>query len=193
MQAAVSNAKPASRVSRGACAPSLAVSGKEAQHSSWLLRARRAALVVVCLCINKGHQASERPLSFGACLWCDVPAASSNAKQAPRVTMRRRRACAPALAVSRDEAQHSSLLLRARRAALVAVGPCLGKSTAPASRLHSSARACGATFQLRAPTPSKRRASRDAGAPVRLRFLSLGRRRSTRAFYYCARAVPRWL
>ena len=69
------------------------------------------------------HCAGERPVSLGARSWCDVSVASSNAKQAPRVT-RRRRACAPAPAVSWEEAQHSSPLLRARRAAPVAVCPC---------------------------------------------------------------------
>ena len=46
-------------------------------------------------------------------MWCDVPAAASNAKPAPRVS---RGAGALSLAVYREEAQHSSLLLRACRA-----------------------------------------------------------------------------
>ena len=50
-----------------------------------------------------------------------------------------------------------------------------------------SARACGATCQLRPPTPSQRRDSRAAQA--RRRSLSLGRRRSTQAC--CVRAPCR--
>ena len=69
-------------------------------------RARRAALVVVGL-PYKGRCDGERPLSFGARPWCDVPAAASNFKPAPRGL---RGAGAAALAVSGEETQHSSLL-----------------------------------------------------------------------------------
>ena len=83
----------------------LAVSEEEAQHSS-LLRARRAALVVVSAYASKGQRAGERPLFFGARPWCDVLAAVYNAKPAPRVSCS---AGASALADSREEAQSSSL------------------------------------------------------------------------------------
>ena len=54
-----------------------------------------------------GCCAGERPLSFGARPWCDVPAAASNFKPAPRGS---RGAGASVLAVSGEETQHSSLL-----------------------------------------------------------------------------------
>ena len=97
---------PAPRNSRDAGASALSVSGKEAQHSA-LLRTRRATLVLICLLPTKGRCDSERPLSFGAQPWCDVPAAASNFKPAPRGL---RGAGAAALAVSGEETQHSSLL-----------------------------------------------------------------------------------
>ena len=68
------------RISRLLCGTrehgtALAVSREEAQHAS-LLRARRAALVVVGPCTRQGHCPDKRPLSFGARPWCDVPAAA---------------------------------------------------------------------------------------------------------------------
>ena len=54
----------------------LAASREVAKHASLLmLRARRAALVVDGRCTIKGHCTGERPLSFGARPWSDVPAA----------------------------------------------------------------------------------------------------------------------
>ena len=75
----------------------LADSGEEAQHQS--------VLVVIGPCPVKGRQSSGSPLSVGARPWCDVPAAPSSAKLAPRV---KRHSSAPALAVSEEEAQHES-------------------------------------------------------------------------------------
>ena len=98
------------RMSLGAGAPVLAVSWEEAQHSSLLLRARRAALTVVCPCLKEGHGAGERPVSFGARPWCDVHAAIPNAKPASHVS---RGAGAPKLAVSGEKTQHSSSCTRA--------------------------------------------------------------------------------
>ena len=68
----------------------------------------------------------------------------------------------------------------------------LKQVTALVRGLAPSARVRCATCQLRVLAPSKRRVSRGAAVPARLRSLSLGRGRSTRACY-CARAVPRWL
>ena len=79
--AVVSNAKPAAAREASARVLALAVSGKGAKHSR-LLRARRAALVVVGFGTTKRRYTSERLLSFGARLWPDVPAAASNAKPA---------------------------------------------------------------------------------------------------------------
>ena len=57
-----------------------------------------------------GRCDGKRLLPFGARPWCDVPAAASNSKPAP---LGSRGAGASVLAVSGEEAQHSSLL-RAR-------------------------------------------------------------------------------
>ena len=83
--AAASDAKPAPLVSRSARVPALAVSGGGGAALELALRARHAALVMIGSCHIKGHRADERPLSFSARPWCDVPAAVSNAKRAPRV------------------------------------------------------------------------------------------------------------
>ena len=45
-------------------------------------RARRVALVVIGLCIMKGHCTGGRPLSSGATPWCDMRAVVSNAQPA---------------------------------------------------------------------------------------------------------------
>ena len=65
----------------------LAVSGEEAQHSRMLLRAHLTALLVVGPFLIGGRLTGERPHSFGARPWCDVLAAASNAKPAPRITL----------------------------------------------------------------------------------------------------------
>ena len=85
--------------------------------------AHRAALVVVGLSRMQEHCLGGRPLSFGARPWCDVPAAASNAKPAPRVS---RGAGELALSVPGGVGT-LRLAARARRAALVLVGPCLFK------------------------------------------------------------------
>ena len=152
-------------------------------------RARRAALVVVGSCLER-HCAGERPLSFGARPWCDVPAAASNSKPAPRVS----RSAGALRSLSLGGGAALELASRARRAALVVVGSMLTKALRrrEASLLR---RARGATCQLRPPTPSQRRVSRAAQRA--LRSLSLGRRRSTRACFArapcragCGRSMP---
>ena len=65
------------------------------------MRARRAALVVVSLCLMEGRCASEKPPSFGLRLWCVVLVPVSNAKPAPRAF---RGAGAPEIAISGEEA-----------------------------------------------------------------------------------------
>ena len=61
---------------------------KEPQHSSLLLRARRAALVAGCPCLDKENCVGESPLLFRVQSWYDVQGAVSNAEQAPHVTRR---------------------------------------------------------------------------------------------------------
>ena len=70
-------------------------------------RARGAALAVIGSCLVERFCTGERARSFGARPWCDVPAAASNSKPAPRVS---RGAGASVLAVFREETQYSSFL-----------------------------------------------------------------------------------
>ena len=144
-------------------------------------RARGAALAVIGSCLVERCRTGERARSVGARPWCDVPAAASNFKPAPRVS---RGAGASVLAVFREEAQYSSFLhVRAvprwRWSVLT-----LPKGTEPARRLSPSAHDRCATCQLRPPTSSQRRVSR--AVQVRRCSLSFGRRRSTRASFTCA-------
>ena len=182
--AAASNAKPAPRGSRGAGAPALAVSGEEAQHSS-LLRARAVPRWLWSVrALERALHRREASLLRRA-PWCDVPAAASNAKPAPRVA-RRRRAGARCLWGGGAALE---LAARARRAALVVVGLCAKKGTAPARGLSPSARARGATCQLRPPTPSQRRVARGAGAPA----LAVSGEEAQHSSLLRVRVVPRWL
>ena len=86
-------------------------------------RARRAALAVVGLCHIQKHCPGERPLSFGARPWCDVPVGASNAQPtfAPTFAWHTRAhrctACLSGVGAARG------LAARARSAALVVVGP----------------------------------------------------------------------
>ena len=95
--------------------------------------ARRAALVVVGLAPVQGHCPSEKPLSFGARLWHDVPATASYAKPA---AARAPSARLPALTASREKAQHSNLLC-ARCAALVVITSCTRQSHCNGERRFS--------------------------------------------------------
>ena len=119
-------------------------------------RARRAALVVVASHTTQGHRTSERPLSFGARPYCDVPAVASNTQKAFAWRSHER---TTVLAVSREEARHSSTT-RAYRAAPVVImsrtiqGHCTGEI-----HLSPSAQDRAATYQLRPPTHSSSRLS----------------------------------
>ena len=180
--AAASNAKPAPRVI--ASAPALAVSGEEAQHSSLLARAPWRAGCGRLMRLGEG-QLRRREASLLRRAAVVRRASCGLQRQASAACLaRRRRACARCLW---GGGAALKLAARARRAALVVVGLCSRKGAAPARGLSPSARGRGATCQLRPPTPSQRRVSRAAQA--RLRSLSLGRRRSTRAC--CVRAPCR--
>ena len=145
------------------------------------LRARAAALAVIGSCLVERFRTGEMVLSRGARPWCDVPAATSNFKPAPRVS---RGTGAAALAISGMEAQHSSLLrVRAVPRSMWSVFT-LSKGAATARCFSPSAQNRGATCQLWPQTSSQRRVARAAQA--RRRSLSLGRRRSTRACFACA-------
>ena len=173
------------RVCTQAHAPALAVSGEEAQHSS-LLRARRAALVVVGLGSIEGRRVGGKPLSFGARPWCDVPAAASNAKPAAACERKRTRACARCLSGGGAALE---LAARARRAALVVVG--LGSIRRTPHRREASLLRRAAVVRRASCSLQRQAGCRVCSASAQARSLSLGRRRSTRAC--CARAVLRWL
>ena len=118
--------------------------------------------------------------SCGARLWCDVLAAATNAKPAPRVTQARQ-ARRRSLSLYRRR-RAVELAARARRAMLVLAGPLLTKDTAPKE---------GSLFRRVAVV---RRAScglqRQVSAVCHgLRSLSLGRR-SIRACCLLRARVP---
>ena len=91
------------------------------------------------------------------------------------------------LTVSREEAQHASLL-RARAVPrwLWSVG-ALGKGSAPTRGPSPSARGRGATYQLRPPRIS----SLFRGTRKRATALTVSREKAQYASLLCARAVPR--
>ena len=106
-------------------------------------RARRAVPVVVSACSMKEYCTGERPLSFGALPWCNVPAVATK-NQPAFARHARARSCARCL--SRGGAARE-LAARARRAAVVVVSPCSIKGTVPARGLSHSTRGRGATCQ----------------------------------------------
>ena len=104
-----------------------------------------------------------------------------------------RSARAPALAVSREEAQHSSLL----RARAVPRWLWLAYAVERALRRREASLLRRAAVVRRASCGLQRQASAACHARARLRSLSLGRRRSTRACYArapcragCGRSMP---
>ena len=124
----------------------------------------------------KGYCSGEKPLSFGGRPWCDMPAAASNShsrlSRGPRMH-------ATVLAVCGEEAQHARL----RRARAVPRGMwsvhALGEDTAPAGSLPRSVQDRGATCQL--PPQFCTAGFRAVRARAPMRWLSMGRRRKTRA------------
>ena len=78
------------------------------------MRTRRTALIAAFPCSTEVRKTSEFPPSFVARPWCDVSAAASNAKPAPRVTHGAARRQSLSL-----ERRRSTPALRARSAALV--------------------------------------------------------------------------
>ena len=148
-------------------------------------RARSAAMAVVGPYPAKGRCAGETSLPFGARPLCDVSAAASNFKPAPRVS---RGAGASVLAVFREETQYSSFLhVRAVPRWLWSV-LTLPRGAAPANvsplRRTTVVRrvSCGLKLQASAAC---------LAAQGRGRSLSLGTRRSTLARSACARGHDR--
>ena len=159
--------------------------GRRRSSRACYARARRGALDVLGSPFVEGRRAGERHLSFGVRPWCDVPAAASSAKPAPRATQRRR-TCA--LSVWGGGAARE-LATCARRAALVVLGRHCVEERCAGERPLSFGCGRGATCQLRPPTPSQRRVSLSAGAPA----LSVSGEEAQHASLLRARAVPRWL
>ena len=119
--AAASNAQPtfASHMRTRRCAGCLSGGGAARELAA---RARHAAMAVVGLCYMQGHRTGERPLSFGARPWCDVPAAASEGQPAfawhARARVRHCDGCLSGGGAARE------LSARARRAALAVSSPC---------------------------------------------------------------------
>ena len=157
--AAASSDRPAPRASRGArvCDRRLWGGGASLELAA---RACCAALVAAGLCQLEEYCACEWPLSSAACPWCDVPAATSNSRPAPRAT-RSTYACARCLWGGGASLE---LATRACRAALVLVNRAHEQSTSTARGLRPWARACCATCQLRPPTPRDRHLPRSTSA-----------------------------
>jgi hypothetical protein len=103
---AASSAKPASCHAAQPRQRSLSL-GRRGVALELASRARRAAIVVEGSSLVEVRRTGERTLFTDATAWCDVPAAASNFKPAPRVS---RGTGASALAVSGMKTQHSSLL-----------------------------------------------------------------------------------
>ena len=148
-------------------------------------------MIVVGLCPMIWRRTGERPFSFGARLWCDVPAAAFDAK--PNVPAAPSRAsCGTggglALTVSGEEGNHSSLPHARAAPHWLWSAYVLHQSTAPARGLSPSAPARSATCQLRRPTPSRL----CHAAQVLQRSLLFGKRRSTQSLLRVL-AVLRWL
>ena len=134
--------------------------------------------LVVSLCYMQGHCTGERPLSFGAQPWCDVPAEASSAQ--PTFAWHACK-CVTVMDVSREEAPHP-IFLRARAGPrLLWLDYAICKTTTPTRGLFTSVRGLGATCQLRPPSHS--RLSRG----MRARQIPLGRKRSTEACCASAR------
>ena len=135
---------------------SLSLGGSAALELASL--ARGAAMAVIGSCLVERCRTGERPLSLGARSWCDVLAAASNFKTAPRGSCG---AGASVLAISGMETQHSSLLrVRVMSRWLWSVRT-LPKDAATARLFSPSAHGRGAAYQLQPP------ASASAAWPAR--------------------------
>ena len=147
--------------------------------------ARNTVLIVVGPCPVEGHCADERPFSICACLWCDVPAAVSNAKPAPLVT-RRTRAVACCLWGGGAALE---IAVRACRAALVVIA---ADATTKEQRRREASLPPRAPVVQRAST-----ASNAKPAPlVTRRTRAISRYifgEAQHSSLLRSRAVPRWL
>ena len=142
-----------SRLSRGTCerTTALTVSREEAHHASFL-RARAVARWLWSVhALGKGTAPAKgpSPSACGCCAMCQ--------RWPPRVgrLSRGTRGRATLLAVSREKAQHSSLLCARTVPRWLWSFHALDKGTAPARGLAPSARGRGATCQLWPPRISR--------------------------------------
>ena len=175
MPAAASSAKPASCHAAQARQRSLSL-GRRGVALELASRVRRAAIVVEGSSLVEVRRTGERTLSTVAAAWCDVPAAASNFKPAPRVS---RGTGTSALAVSGMEAQHSIFLrVRAVPRSMWSV-VFLSKGAATTRCFSPSAQK--PWCDVPAAASNSKPAPRARAAQARRRLLSLARRRSTRA------------
>ena len=163
------------------CARCLSSGGEALELAAHM---HHATPVVVGQCVRQGCYTAERPLSFGARPWCDVPAV---AIQNPPAFAWHARARNYARCLSRGGAARELTAAHARRAALVVISH-ICRTTALHWREASLPRH-GAVVRHASGGHPESAGSRVARAGTPLRSLSLGTRRSTRAS--CARDLCR--
>ena len=144
-------------------------------------RARRKALVVIGPRTMEGHCAGERPLFFIARPWCDVLDVASNPQSAFAWHARERHyaGCLSGGSVAREVAA------RTRRAALIVTSSRTVKEKLHRRKTSLSLR-CKITVRRASCGLQSTVTFRVARTRAQLRCLSLGRRRSTRAYRACA-------
>ena len=118
-------------------------------------------------------------ISLGARPCSDMPAAASTEQLTCACAQVKKRHCVRFLSLGRRPAR--ALSACARPAALVGVGPCPMEPTSPAKRPSRSVHGHIPTCQPRPPTSSLLAYMRKENSAT-ARALSLGRKRSTRAF-----------
>ena len=151
-------------------------------------RTRRAALALAGSCTRQGHCTGERLLSFDVRPWCDVPDAASQ-RQNRLAFASHALARATALAVSREEAQHTSLLRARAVPRLLSSVYAVQTGTVQESGLSHSACCRGATHQLRPPIISRL----SHGTRERATALAVSWEEAQHASLLRACAVPRCL
>ena len=152
-------------------------------------RASRAALVVVAARTINGHCTGEKPLSIGARPRCDVPAVAT--QNQPLFASHGTRERATALTVSREEAQHASLMRTRAVPRWLWSAHTLGKGTAPARPLSLGARPwCDVPAVA---TQNRPAFALSRGTRERATALPVSRDEAQRASLLRADAVTRWL
>ena len=158
---------------KGHCSGCLSGGGRTRKLA---MRARRAALVVVCLHDPKGHCTGGRPFPLGVRHCCNMRAVTSNRQPAFAWPTHEPHCVGCVSGGDRPR----KLAARERRVALAAAGPGASERYCTGGRhLIFGARPW---CDVRALTSSSAASIRVARAQAPLRWLSLGRWRNTRAF-----------